>query len=219
MFFARVLCRLGEKGVYMYWLLDVAIVALFVLVFVEGFRKGIFGMLLGVGAFFLRFIYTILVAAIVVAIFQFTGLVDALTVPLAKGLGESSLYDTAMVANILALAIFFVIGITVAIITLFFIVKAVRKHVILKGSQPFVVSRIFGIIVGEAVYCAFLLVVFGFIHGVVEAGGLPATFELITACPISGFIYRINPLNPVFEQIGYIVYNVFSGNFGALMGK
>ena len=110
------------------------------------------------------------------------------------------------------------IGLTFAIISLVFIVKGIRRHIILKGKRPFIVSRILGIIIGEAVYCAFLLFIFAFIHGIVKAGGLPATDEVIRACPISGFIYKINPLNDIVEgtNIPFYVFNILTGNFNEL---
>ena len=203
----------------MYWLFDIAIIALFIAVFVDGLKKGLSGLLLGIFSFFLRFLYTIVVAALIVAIFQLTGLVDALSEPIAKGLGESSLYPTDMVATGSAL-IFFIIGLNIAVVTLFFIIRGIRRSRIARGAGPSrnffgVLNRILGIIVAVGLLSAFTLVIFGFIHGVVECGGFQATGELLRACPVSGLIYKYNPLNGIISdsRIPYFVYNAFHGNF------
>ena len=207
----------------MYWLFDVALVALFVAVFIDGFSKGISGLFLGIISFFLRFLYTIVVAAAVLMLFEFTGLIDALTVPIAKGLGESSLYPTPILANGLAALVFFLIGLGVAVVTLFFIIRAIRRARIVNGAGPSssvfgVINRVIGIIVAVGLLCAFVLVIFGFIHGIVACGGFPATDEFLRACPISGLIYKNNPLKAILYDTGIpaMVYNIFHGNFNEI---
>ena len=200
----------------MYWLLDFAVIALFLIVFFGGLRHGITGMLLGVGAFFVRFIYTMLVMAIFVVICELTGLVDALSVPLVLGLGYSTIYDSEMLANILALVIYACIGLYIGIFTLYLIVRAIRRGRIKRGVvHVAIVDRILGMIVAVALFLAFMYALMAFLHSIINAGGLPSLADLFIACPVTGLFYRNNMLVPMLDstKIAHILVNLINGNF------
>ena len=198
----------------MYWLLDVGVIALLVAAIADGYRRGIIRMLLGLGAFFLRIIYTLLIAVVVLFIAQMVGALDALTLALTKALGESSFYSTEMFANFIAAAIFAVVGIVIGVVTLFFIVRACRRAAA-KSKKPFIFNRLLGVIVWIVIFVALLLVILGFLRALANAGGLLSVDEVIRACPITGWVYKINPLTSIIEKtkIPYYIIKYASGKF------
>ncbi|MBP5177547.1 MAG: hypothetical protein ILP02_03065 [Clostridia bacterium] len=216
----------------MYWLFDVALIALFIAVFVDGLRKGVSGILFGVFSFFLRFLYTVVVVAAVVLVFELTGMVTALAMPIQRGLGESSIFPAVsggmmtseVLANAISALIFAIVGIAVAVITMFFISRAVRRARIVKGAGPSksvigIINRVIGVIITVAVFMAFVFIVFAFIHSIADAGGFHATDEMLRACPVSSLIYKNNPLTKLLNDTGLpsMIYNVFHGNLDQMM--
>ena len=199
----------------MYWLLDIVFLALLVLVFAVGLKKGVVGLMLDFGAFFVRFLYTLVVASLFLFLCMITGLVDALTVPLVKALGNSQLYDSAMVANILSAVIFFVLGIFIAIFTLWLIVKAIKKRQIEKGKKPKALNKILGVIVAVVLYLAFVIGLLGFFHSLANAGGVQALDETLRACPILGLLYKLNPITDLLDSTGIpaMIINYATGRF------
>ena len=203
----------------MYWLLDIAFIALFMIVVYEGFHKGIFGMLFGFLSFFLKLFYTIIIIAVVVFVAEYIGAVDGLTIGFIKLLGESSIYPTNIVANILAVLVFIIFAIALVTFTLFFMIRGARERRIKKGKKPFVISRIIGLVVALALYAGALLAILGFVRAIADCGEMSPVHETIKANPILGMIYKWNPLTAIFEKtkIPQLVVDIFSGNFDKLM--
>ncbi|MBO4572782.1 MAG: hypothetical protein J5762_03330 [Clostridia bacterium] len=203
----------------MYWLLDVGVIALLIAAVADGYRRGIIRMLLGVGAFLLRLIFTLVFMALIVFVAEMTGALDALTLAFVKAMGQSGILQmaglsTEQVANIFAAAVFAVVGIIVAIVLLFFISRAMRRAS-LKSGKPFLVNRIIGVIVWIALYAALLLVVLGVIRAIANNNGLLELDEMLRACPITGWVYKINPLTSIIDRTGIpkIIVNVSGGKF------
>ena len=203
----------------MYWLLDVAFIVFLVVIIAASYKRALTGMLLAVVAFFARFLYTIIITALVVAVFEITGTVDALTQVYITALGYSSIYPTPIVANVLALLLFVVIGIVLSIVTLYIFTRLVRAKMYSKPNKKFIINRLLGVLLSLVIYLGLTFAITAFIHSIVEVGGLEATDELLRACPVLSLIYKYNPLNQLFASttIPKLVYNIFTGNFNQLM--
>ena len=197
----------------MYWLLDILIVALIALAAYGGVKKGFVGMLSGVGAFFLKFICVIIVTGLFILLMQATGVIDALTLPLIKAFGESNIYQSKMIANIVATAIFVLIGISLSWFGVYLVVKYINSKS-KKGELPLWNTVVGGVVAG-VLALLFIYVVYAFIHAVSLYGGLPATDGLLRACPISGLLYRYNPFNALFGNMSFIqsLVDLLKGNF------
>ena len=203
----------------MYWLLDIAFLALLVLVFSVGLKKGVIGLLLDFGAFFVRFLYTIVVAALFLFVCMITGLVDAFTVPLNKAIGDSVMipeltgFDSYMIANCLSAVLFFVLGIFIAIFTLWLIVKAITKRNIQRGHKPTFVNKLLGVIVAVVLYIGFTMGLLAFIHSIANVGGLQGLDEALRACPVLSLLYKFNPITPILDktQIPQLIVNFATG--------
>ncbi|MBR1891509.1 MAG: hypothetical protein IJ811_03330 [Clostridia bacterium] len=205
----------------MYWLLDVAFIALLAIVVVEGYRVGILGMVSGVFAFILRFLFTVVVTALFVFLMEITGATQALALPITKALGESNIYETQMLAYFIAVAIFAVVGIAISIFALFFIVRALKKKKIKKDDgkrNP--VNGILGLIVALVLYCAFVLLLLGFVNALAQEGGLTGLDEAFRACPVLSLIYVNNPLTALISSTKLPEYliSAITGRFKDIMG-
>jgi|GEM_PF-3194219 len=202
----------------MYWLLDVAVLVLLLIVISAALRRGVLGILVGVGSFILRFLYTILFTGLFVFICQITGLIDALTLPMTKAIADSTIYDSAMVANFLAAAILAVIGLLFAIFTLFIIVKTASAAYRKKSRPAGFINRTLGLIIGVVLYVGGLYAIFGVVHAFVNAGAFPATDELLRACPVTNLLYNKNILTKIVYDTGLpkMIINALSGNFNEL---
>ncbi len=197
----------------MYWLLDILIVALIVLAIFGGVKKGFVGMLSGVGAFFLKFVCVIIITGLFVLLMQATGVIDALTLPLVKAFGESNLYQSEMIANILATAIFALIGISLSWFGVYLVVKLIKSKQ--SATEHATWNTVVGGVVAGVLCLLLVYIAYAFIHAVVACGGLPATDELLRACPISGLLYRYNPFNAMFGNMSFIqsLVDLLKGNF------
>ncbi len=197
----------------MYWLLDILIVALIALAAFGGVKKGFVGMLSGVGAFFLKFVCVIIVTGLFVLLMQATGVIDALTLPLVKAFGESSLYESKKIANIVATAIFALIGISFSWLGVYLVVKFIKSKQLTTEHATW--DTVVGGVVAGVLALLLIYIIYAFIHAVVACGGLPATDELLRACPISGLLYRYNPFNAMFGNMSFIqsLVDLLKGNF------
>lgn len=197
----------------MYWLLDILIVALIALAAFGGVKKGFFGMLSGVGAFCLKFVSVIIVTGLFLLLMQVTGVIDALTLPFVKAMGESSLYKSEMIANILATAIFLLVGVSLSWFGVYLIIKLIKSKQ--KTKLPACWDTVVGGVLAGVLALLLVYVIYAFLHAVAAYGGVPAMDELLRACPISGLLYKYNPFNAMFGNMSFIesMVNLFKGNF------
>lgn len=197
----------------MYWLLDILIVALIALAIFGGVKKGFTGMLGGVGAFCLKFVFVIVVTAAFLLVMQLTGVIDALTLAFEKAIGESSLYPSAIVANILATALFLLVGVSLSWFGVFLLIRLINSK--RKAKITACCNAVVGGVIAGVLALLLVYVIYAFLHAAASYGGVPATDELLRACPISGLLYRYNPFNAMFGNMSFIesLVNLLKGNF------
>lgn len=201
----------------MYWLVDVVVILLLVLTVVGSIRAGITGMIGGIIAFLLRIVFVVAFTAGFLYLFQITGVVDALSLAFLRLIGNSGIYPSETVCDVFSLISLGVLSFVVAYLLTLVIYKIFGKlfsKIHLTGGFG-VASKVIGCVVGVCLYVGVVACVFAGIHAFAEAGSFQAADEVMRANIISGFLYRVNPLNSLFSDLGFAPYliNLFHGHF------
>ena len=201
----------------MYWILDVVVLLLLALTVFGSIKAGITGMVGGVFRFVLRVALIIALMAVFLFLFHVFGIIDALSAAFLRIVGNSGFYTSQYVCDGFAIAVFALLSFVLAYIIVLLLFKAVGalfSNVHLHGAAN-VISKVIGCIVGVGLYVGVIACVFGCIHSFADAGSMLAADEVLRANVISGFVYKINPLNSVFNDLGFAsqLLEYIHGNF------
>ena len=201
----------------MYWILDVVVLLLLALTVFCSIKAGITGIFGGVLRFVLRVALLVAITAGFLFLFQVFGIIDARSAAFLKVVGNSGIYPSQYVCDGFAIAVFALLSFILSyiiVILLFKAVGALFSNVHLHGAAS-VVSKVAGCIVGVCLYVGVIACIFGCIHAFADAGSLQAADEVLRANVVSGFVYRVNPLNGVFNDLGFApkLLDILHGNF------
>lgn len=202
----------------MYWLVDIVFVLLLVLTVVCSIKAGITGIFNGlVFGFIIKIVLFAAFTAGFLLLFEYTGAIDALGVFFGRITGASSYYDTNYVSEVMAILVFTLISLLLGILLMFLVCKLFAKiFANCKGKGDVnIVNKIVGGIVGTCLYVGVIACVFGCIHAFADAGSMQAADEVMRANIVSGFLYKINPLNALFNDLNFAPYviDLFHGKF------
>lgn len=202
----------------MYWLVDVVFILLLVITIVCSIKAGITGIFNGlIFGFVMKIVLLVAFTAGFLLLFEYTGAVDALSVAFGRLVGNSSFYPSETVCDIFAIALFAFISFLLGFLLMFLVYKLFAKifaNCKLKGGAS-VVNKVIGCIVGVCLYVGVAACLFGCIHAFADAGSMQAADEVMRANVVSGFLYEINPLNGLFNDLNFAPYviDLFHGKF------
>ncbi len=186
----------------MFYFVDLFILFLLGLVINSGIKGGATGMLRGLGSFILRAVVVALGMVLMLLLFHAIGAISGLTSALRSFVGESSLYDSKLIANILAVFVFALIAFIIGHVIVFAVFKLINKVQIkeLQGGYK-VANKIIGCILAIVFFLVIYAIILAFIYVVSEKGILTATDELFRATKISSLLYNNNPFVSLVQPI------------------
>lgn len=193
----------------MYIILDVAIVFLIVAGIISGIKKGFIGLCFDVLGYFLFLGLAGVVATGLLALFYRLGAVDSLAIVFYRLIGSTnSLFEiigttSQAVSFYISAIIVFLISFVVAYIAIMFLFRYVADALVKLRDDGVIrtIDNILGVALNLAVTIGLIWVVFSFSYSFNGNGILIGFNEVIRACPISGFIYKYNPLNGLWDSL------------------
>lgn len=196
----------------MYILLDLAILLLLFVGVFRGIKKGFFNTSYGLIGSLLVIVFGAAFAGVLTVLVLKLGLIADLQygfinlIGETNGLFESLKITSEQVAYWLAIGIVFIVCFIISYVIMLYLNKGflrlmeeARENVVFRVIDSFV-----GLVVNVALVGGLVLGVFGLVHGFNAHNLLTSFDEVIRACPLSGLIYEVNPLNSVFENLGFI---------------
>ncbi len=186
----------------MFYFVDLFIIFLLGLVVNSGIKGGATGMLRGIGSFILRAVIVALSTVLLLLLFQVIGAISGLTSALRSVVGESSLYDPKLIANIIAVFVFAIVGFIIGHVLVSVVFKLINKVELkeLQGGYK-VCNKIIGCILAIFFFLVIYAIILAFIFVVSEKGILTATDELFRATKVSSLLYNNNPFVPLFSSM------------------
>lgn len=192
----------------MFWLIDVLAVIVLLAVVYIGFRNGLFGMVTGAVVYLFRIAFAFAGAFLFLLLFQKIGAVDALTLGFARLFGKSAEFAiVGSLPNIFATVVFLIIGFVLAYLIVMFafhFLEKLARNAKVNGGTLGVLDCVFGMIVAAIFFFAVYSFILAVIRAFANQGALEYFDELLTACPLTGIIYRHNAFVPVIENTGIV---------------
>ena len=202
----------------MYWILDVVVLLLLALTVFCSIKAGITGMTGGFLGIVIHIALFFVMSAGFVFLFHVFGIIDAFAAMLANVIGTTAIvtefFPMEYIYDGFAIFALAVISFILSYIIVTLLFKAIGS---LFTKKPVIggVNKTIGCIVGVCLYVGVVACVFGCIHAFADAGSLQAADEVLRANVVSGFVYRVNPLNGVFNDLGFApkLLDILHGNF------
>ena len=196
----------------MYFLIDVIAVVLLLASIYGGFRCGVVKMTGGAFVYFFRIAFVAAGTFAILLLFQAIGVVNALTDFFAGIFGQTDAIAIAslaerlasvpnIVATVVALIPSVIISYLVFVVAFHYLEKLVKK-ITITGTLG-LADRIFGLAVAVALYFIVYAIILGVIRSFANYGGLTYLDEILTACPLTGLIYKHNAFVSAFDNMGF----------------
>lgn len=190
----------------MYIILDIAIVFLIAIAIISGIKKGFIGLCFDVLGYFLFLGLSGVVAMGLLVLAYRLGAVDSLAIVFYRLIGSTnSLFEiigttSQAVSFYISSAIVFIICFVICYIAIMFLFRYVADALVKLRDDGIIrtIDNVLGVVVNLAVVIGLVCIVFAFSYSFNSQSILRDFNEAIRACPISGFIYEINPLKGMF---------------------